>query len=556
MNAANGIRQLRVLPKIARPKHLQRLPQPAVGHLHVQFITPHSSSQALARLSSTSNTSSNNASTVQDTSTNLSNHVPPLPIRIALVSTTTALATPSFPALGFLYTILRLSVPDANLRKVMEGRWGTLFSFTTWTILPTLYHGSVASLILPCALSNAVVAGGMYGLIDVASGGPMGHMKQLYTSPLLGSGIGACVGYLAPHYVYGPAMELYGFEGMTQSISYVLNAPLVTEVSIVTGAVAGLIMHPMLYYPIHGVHGVHWGYFSGLALAFSTLGMYYIYYGRETVGLPVPEGSYISAKEMELVNAVLRYNQSSGEVEAYSLQSSRFIGAEKQYEEGRRIAEAARMYGKNGNAVFDDRLLAFIYNYWDVNVKTRYANHVVDIKSTDELKKTQDSLAINDVVAMMLLARQNNNTKGDVSAIQVDVSSILDKIKPSSVSRYKQFTRAPLEETCIAIELLFAIKHSPSTKDNTDLQLIDDLELFIHKVCPHVIIYDKDTVSSGVSIESQLKGAGWKSPPFDEARGRWVQLYNDRMHQMQKKIGVAVVTSSLLSIMIYIIARG
>jgi hypothetical protein len=90
------------------------------------------------------------------------------------------------------------------------------------------------------------------------------------------------------------------------------------------------------------VHGVHWGYFSGLALALLTMGMYYIYYGRETVGLPVLEGSYISAKEMELVNAVLRYNQSSGEVEAYSLQSSRFIGAKKQYEEGQRIAEAAR----------------------------------------------------------------------------------------------------------------------------------------------------------------------------------------------------------------------
>jgi hypothetical protein len=53
--------------------------------------------------------------------------------------------------------------------------------------------------------------------------------------------------------------------------------------------------------------------------------------------------------------------------------------------------------------VFDDRLLAFIYNYCDVNVKTRNANHVVDIKSTDELKKTQDSLAINDVVAILMM---------------------------------------------------------------------------------------------------------------------------------------------------------
>jgi hypothetical protein len=84
--------------------------------------------------------------------TALDNHQPPLPIRIALVSTTTALATPSFPALGFLYAVMRFTVPDANLRKAMEGRWGTLLSFTTWTLLPKLYHGTVASLILPCEL--------------------------------------------------------------------------------------------------------------------------------------------------------------------------------------------------------------------------------------------------------------------------------------------------------------------------------------------------------------------------------------------------------------------
>ena len=77
-------------------------------------------------------------------------------MRIALVSTTTALATPSFPALGFLYLVLRVTVPNADLRKAMEGRWGALLSFTTWTLLPKLYQGSVASLILPFSVGNAV----------------------------------------------------------------------------------------------------------------------------------------------------------------------------------------------------------------------------------------------------------------------------------------------------------------------------------------------------------------------------------------------------------------
>ena len=47
-----------------------------------------------------------------------------------------------------------------------------MLSFTTWTLLPKLYHGSVTSIILPFAVSNAIVAGSLYGILDLATGGP------------------------------------------------------------------------------------------------------------------------------------------------------------------------------------------------------------------------------------------------------------------------------------------------------------------------------------------------------------------------------------------------
>ena len=77
-------------------------------------------SQSYPLLQSTKNDTTSTTSTTNNN--NIINSQPPLPIRIALVSSTTALATPSFPALGFLYLVLRVTIPDDNLRKVMEVR--------------------------------------------------------------------------------------------------------------------------------------------------------------------------------------------------------------------------------------------------------------------------------------------------------------------------------------------------------------------------------------------------------------------------------------------------
>lgn len=425
----------------------------------------------------------------------------------------------------------------------MEGQWGTVLSFATWTLLPKLYHGTVASLILPCAMGNAIVAGGVYGLVDVACGGPCSqseHLNKVLKTPwIMGSGIGASVGYVAPNYAYGPVMEyVYGMEGMSQSMQYIMNVPFATETCVATGAVAGMILHPLLYFPMNGVQGLRWTYFSGVALALVSSALYYVYYGREGVGLPVPAGSYISPSELELVESVLRYNNSSQaqEIQTYSLASERFIGSREKCAEGQAIAEECRTYSKSGRVVFDDRLLAFVYNYWDVNAKTRYPEHILSIESKADLQQQQVSMAITDASVAILLNDANDvndatdTNKGDLKSILETIDEMNEK--PSGIWKQSKTKINLLEEVCVAIELLMALKlHASEGKSTTkeasidsNTNLVSDLERYINTKCPELTLYSADEKYRGASVESQLQSAGWKGPGVSLSLKKWENI--------------------------------
>jgi hypothetical protein len=59
--------------------------------------------------------------------------------------------------------------------------------------------------------------------------------------------------------------------------------------------------------------------FRKLALATSVAALLYMYRGREDATLPIPEGSYIEPTQREIVDSILRYDVSCGEVRTYSL---------------------------------------------------------------------------------------------------------------------------------------------------------------------------------------------------------------------------------------------
>jgi hypothetical protein len=497
----------------------------------------------------------------------LQQHRPPLPVRVALVASTTALATPSFPALGFLYLVLRITTPDPNLRRVMEGRWGSVLSFTTWTLLPQMYGGTVASLILPCAIGNAIVAGSVYGLIDVACNHRKNNLlassgSTVLQNPMTGAGIGMSVGYIAPNYIYGPVVEqIYALEGMSTSMHQLMAFPYATEVSVATGAIAGTVLHPLLYYPINGVPGLHWMYFSGVTLAGVTSALFYVYYGRRDVGLPVPEGSFIHPSELDIVHSIPRYNTLSGKVETYSLNKQAFIGPIDQCREGMNVAEKCRSYmakSKSGkNVVFDDRLLAFVYNYWDMNVKTRYPEHVIsNIETKGELQQIQSSMALTDLhVAAILLHKRLNRSVPSVQASDgtdakdmTSIQNIIDELNSMNAgqqllpsSKFKH-----IGDVSAAIELLMIMKQN-QTEAPVDAT-IQKLEQFVHRRCPGLILYTADEQYVGESIESQLRIAKWKGPELSKAIARWDRVQKQDTRWVWINRSLVAVCSILLSI--------
>ena len=479
-------------------------------------------------------------------------HQPPLAARIALVSSATALATPAFPALGFLYAIIRVTVPDPNLRKVMEGRWGTVLSFTTWTLLPKLYHGAIASLIFPCAMGNALVAGCAYGCLDVISGGPKGSNAVLFQKPWIGTGIGATVGFVAPSNVYGPIFEvMYGLNGMTQSMNYIMSMPFATEVSVVTGAVAGTLLHPLLYVPIQGINGIHWG----LPLVAASSALYYMYYGRKETGLPVPEGSYVDPSKLDSIHSILRYNNVSGQVETYSLRSQQFIGSTDVCDEGKRIAESSRLYASSGNkVVFDDRLLAFAYNYWDQNTATRYPDHVVsnDIPSLSTLQQAQDSMLVTDASVAAILH------KSDLKSIKKTIDDLDDRTLLDGKKRKSSGDMETMKNVNVALRLLMMLQRTPKEEMNENTSFAVDeipkLERYIRRIHPKIVIYAADEKYKGESVESQLKNTGWEGQnDVSGALEEWKQIQAESYKTWRNRVLLA--SSVAVSVIGLILSR-
>jgi hypothetical protein len=466
------------------------------------------------------------------------------------------LATPAFPVLGFLYLTARLTLPDAQLRRTIEGRWGTILSFATWTLLPNLYGGTMASLILPCAIGNAIVAGTVYGVADIAcasSSSSSSLLEKVTSTPyLFGSGIGATVGYMAPHYMYGPILEtMYGLDDMSSSMQYILSLPYITSTSVITGAAAGMILHPLLYYPVHGIPGYHWKYFSGTALAITLATSFYIYHGRENALLPIPDGSFIDTSQREIVDSILRYDATTREIRTYSLYKGEFVGPSERCMEGQHIAETCRSYvGQNSfvsklrwggeteqRVVFDDRVLAFVYNYWDDDTKLRHPERVINVKSEDELQQIQNSAALTDACVAYILHQSNSINNDDVMKILNSKS----KGQNYTYDRVKQ-----LENVSAAIELLLIMKQTNQVKMNS--VSVDTVEKFVRQRFPDLTLYSADELYQDMSVESQLRLAGWKGSELHDAIDNWKSVQEGERLKIRTSRLLLAVSGIILSV--------
>ena len=394
-------------------------------------------------------------------------------------------------------------------------------------------------------------------MLDLATGGPNSNNtnKILQTPWICGSGIGGGVGYIAPNYLYGPMMEnMYALDGLTESMNTIMSYSMTTELSVVTGMVAGTLLHPMLYYPIHGIKGQKWQYFSGSALCISSAALAYVYYGRENVGLPIPDGSFIDPNKMASVDSILRYNNNTDKVETYSLEREKFIGSSEQCIEGQRIADISRSYTSNSDkVVFDDRIIAFVYNWWDAKAKDKYPEHIVNIKTQDELQQIQNSMTYTDVaVAAILSSDKESDHKANTKDVVMNIINNLNAQNEGRQGQLKSTSFKQLEDVTVAIELLMTMKidqpSSTTTKTHDDDALRQTLEQFIKKRYPTLTLYTSDEQYKDESVESQLKNAKWRGPEYSDAINRWTHVHEKERYWTWRNRSLVVVSGVLLSI--------
>jgi hypothetical protein len=333
-------------------------------------------------------------------------HIPPLPVRVALVSCTTALSTPVFPAIGFVHLCLRILGRHASTNAAQQqGQYGyqwrwrypiTAYSFGTicnvafYYVLPISYE--LSPILLPCAIGNGLVAGTSYWAVDALSRSRLLSSQSTSTStfntlgqmlpswlknPLLvGGGIGAWTGLVAPPLLYGPLCKaLYGVEGISHVVSNMYwTLPLVPQISCMTGFVAGSFMYPFLYYPIHGIPGVSWKKFSGVILMATGLTMYHVYKGpggdgedhRPMVG--ISEGSFVPKRNVPLLSTIVRYDNQGQRWGSYSLQNQQWVGGPELKEKGDTMAETVRKYHAPGLWWTGGMTRAKYYTFDDSNI--------------------------------------------------------------------------------------------------------------------------------------------------------------------------------------------
>ena len=334
------------------------------------------------------------------------NHEAPLPLRMALVGSSTALCTPVFPAIGFVNVFLRLAIQDAQVRAKFNSTIGAVCNVAFYYVLP--FGLEFSPLLLPCAIGNGIVSMGTYGVMDAAAAS-LGR-RAIMTNPLIaGGGIGAVTGYIAPYYLYGPICEyLYGLDGFREWFQGMEFAtPFFTQISIMTGFAAGTMMYPFLHYPIHGVKGLPWQALSGTLLLASGMTMYYIYRPDGMSTEYLPEGSFVDKEEIPLLHSIIRYDNSKNEFGAYSLYTNDWIGSPELKEKGQNLAGDVRKYQtkyvysgffgrqvdtENKNYTFDNKVLTFYSFYLDPKLGTKHPDRIVEVSDQKEIQMQEESM--------------------------------------------------------------------------------------------------------------------------------------------------------------------
>lgn len=204
---------------------------------------------------------------------------------------------------------LRYIVWDSSTRHAILGATtilgsiGILVQFAANDLLPLAY--SYGQLFLPFAVVNGSLAGVAYAVLD----GALGTMKMARL-PWAGAAIGGFVGFMGPMSgLYDHSFQwFYDIPEAAGWFSYLLNNAIMLPISTTTGAAIGLVMHPLLYYPIVGIQGVHWAKFSAPLLLGTTAIMAHLYHADYYNTDLFPPDTFLTSEEKRGLYLVPRFH--------------------------------------------------------------------------------------------------------------------------------------------------------------------------------------------------------------------------------------------------------
>ena len=494
---------------------------------------------------------------------------PPYPLRIALVSSSTALCTPCFPAIGLVNLFLRTSIgrPLGNSLKWSNGI-GCVVSFATWTLIP--YNYQIAPLLLPFAIGNGLTAGSIYATVEGLSLLTLRKGTSLSVSskgPWLAGGIGAMTGYVAPHYVYGEVYnQLYGITEIGDVCDWLMSVPFMTEVSISTGFVAGMALYPMLHFPMKGIPGVPYWNFSALVLALSTLGLYHVYTlpnnsekHENTLPIPLPEGAYLPPNTLKYLDSIVRYNSETDEFQPYSPKVNDWLESLKEKQARDEACDKIRQYhakykGVGAGAVtFDHPIFAFLYRYIDHGIAERFQHHIISVPSPTQVLEHEEFMARTDLTIKFIAGRRNENRGFIPQEHQIEKIAEQYKHYSGAISKEERVRRVKnIQVVSIATDLYLLLKQKE--REGTELSMEDytlaqDLQRSINQKAPGVLLLQQDEKEGfrGQSVESQLQRLCLKRLDERQIRERWNEISRKKQRQIWKD-GLLATTGLLLSL--------
>ena len=161
--------------------------------------------------------------------------------------------------------------------------------------------------------------------------------------------------------------------------------------------------------------------------------------------------------------------------------------------EGWRVTECKRV-------VFNNWILAFVYNYWDANTKAQYPDHIMNFKLEAELQNTQNSVEILDFVVAPILRNKTFDADQTMKVLTKNDDLISENNRGRKQSSYQV---KQLEDLSSAIKLLMLMKQSNQLDVNG--KLVETLEQFVRNRYPELTLYSANELFRDVSVESQLR---------------------------------------------------